>query len=289
MKPTIHQAKAAYLPTLSSQNRGWENIVVNQYQPPPGEATCYFESEHAIYVSLAPRPVRLLHVKGGKTYTGMYGKGNIAITPADVPLFCRWDSDDHFVEIRITASFIQNVAKETISKTSDQLELLSEFRTRDPQIEAIAMMLLTELKQENQASKLYIDSLANVLAVHLLRQYGTVKLYLSNHEGGLPQRQLLQILDYINEHLNQDTKLADLAQLVGMSQFHFSRLFKQSLGMAPYQYLLQQRIEKAKHLLKQSDRSIMDIAFLCGFNSHSHLSKQFRQVTGMTPKAYRTN
>jgi AraC family transcriptional regulator len=59
--------------------------------------------------------------------------------------------------------------------------------------------------------------------------------------------------------------------------------------MTPYQYLLQQRIERAKQLLKEGDRSIMDIAFLCGFNSHSHLSKQFRQLTGITPKAYRAN
>ena len=100
-------------------------------------------------------------------------------------------------------------------------------------------------------------------------------------------RQLRQVLDYIDAHLAQDLKLADLAQLLDMSQYHFSRLFKQSLHISPYQYLLQQRVERAKKLLKQTDRLITDIAFDCGFNSHSHLSKQFRQLTGMTPKAYR--
>ena len=105
----------------------------------------------------------------------------------------------------------------------------------------------------------------------------------------MPERQLLQVLDYINDHLEQEIRLANLAQLLDMSQFHFSHLFKQSIGMAPYQYLLQQRVERAKQLLKQTDQSIMDIALLCGFNSHSHLSKQFRQLTGMTPKIYRSN
>ena len=82
-------------------------------------------------------------------------------------------------------------------------------------------------------------------------------------------------------------KLADLAQLLDMSPFHFSRLFKRSIGMTPHQYLSQQRVERAKQLLKKSDRLIIDIALECGFSSHSHLSKQFRQITGITPKAYR--
>jgi AraC family transcriptional regulator len=96
-------------------------------------------------------------------------------------------------------------------------------------------------------------------------------------------------LDYINEYLGQDIKLTDLAALVDMSQFHFSHRFKQAIGVSPYQYLLQQRVERAKQLLKQTERSIVDIALECGFSSHSHLSKQFRQLTGITPKAYRAN
>jgi AraC family transcriptional regulator len=127
------------------------------------------------------------------------------------------------------------------------------------------------------------------LAVHLLRQYAAAKPHLQTYEAGLSERQLLQVLEYINEHLTQDIKLADLAHLLGISQFHFSHLFKRSLGTAPYQYLIQQRIERAKQLLKQTDLSIMDIALNCGFNSHSHLSKQFRHFTGMTPKAYRAD
>lgn len=204
-----------------------------------------------------------------------------------MPLFARWDSNDRFLQIRIASRLLQSVARETLDRNPDQLELLPEFRTRDPQLEAIATLLLAELKQGNSGSRLYIESLANILAVHLLRQYMTTKPQMPIYEGGLSQRQLLQVLDYINDHLHQDIKLADLAALLSMSQFHFSHLFKQAIGTAPYQYLLQQRVERAKQLLKQTDQSIVDIAFLCGFNSHSHLSKQFRQLTGATPRMYR--
>lgn len=287
--PRGDETETICFPILSSQTQGWENIIVEEFQHPAGEGSTHYSDQHTICLSLAPRPVRLLQIKGGRTHTGLYGKGDISITPAKTPFFARWDGDDRYLEIRIASRFIQSVAREALAMNPDRLELLPEFRTRDPQIEAMGMLLFAELKQENSGGRLYIESLANVLAIHLLRQYSAVKPQLSIYDGGLPERQVLQVVEYINEHLNQDIKLADLAELLGMSQFHFSHQFKQSMRIAPYQYLLQQRVERAKQLLKQTDRSIMEIAFLCGFNSHSHLSKQFRQITGITPKAYRIN
>lgn len=282
-----HSTQPTCSPCLSIHS-GWENIRVEQFQLPPGEGSSYSRDEHSISLSLAARPVRLLQIQGDKTHTGLYRKGDITIAPAKLPFFARWDSDDHYLQICLSSQFLHSVALEAFDHNLDRLELLPEFQTRDVQIEATAMMLLAELGLEKPASRLYIDSLANVLAVHLLRQYASDKPHLPIYKGGLPQRQLWQVLEYINEHLDQNIKLADLAALLSISQFHFSDLFKQSIGITPHQYLLQQRIERAKQLLIESDRSILEIALLCGFNSHSHLSKQFRQLTGMTPKAYRT-
>jgi AraC family transcriptional regulator len=287
--PITPQTESGCSPILSSQTQGWENLLVEQFQHPSGEGKPYYSDEHSICLSLTPRPVRFLQIKGGKTHTSLYGKGDISITPAGTPFYARWDGDDHYLQIRITSCFIQQVAKEALAMNSDRLELLPEFRTRDSRIESIGLLLLAELQQENLGRQLYVESLANVLAVHLLRQYAATTSVLPIYEGGLPPRQLLQVLDYMNDHLNQNIKLSDLASLLDMSQFHFSHLFKQAIGTSPYQYLLQQRIERAKQLLKQTDQSITDIALLCGFNSHSHLSKQFRQLTGITPKAYRAN
>jgi AraC family transcriptional regulator len=287
--PAGDRFECTFSPILSSRNQGWEHILVEQFQHPAGEGRMYYGDEHSICLSLAPRPVSLLHTQGDKTRTGLYAKGDFCITPAQMPFFCRWDSEDRLLQIRITDRFMAQVATEALAIDPDRLEVIPTFRTRDPQLEAIAMLVLTELKQENLGSSLYIDSLANVLAVQLLRQYSASKPQLAVYAGGLPQRQLQQILEYIHAHLERDIKLADLAGSIGMSQFHFSHLFKQSIGISPYQYLLQQRIERAKQLLKQTDRSIVDIALGCGFNSHSHLSKQFRQLAGMTPKAYRSS
>ncbi len=274
--------------SLLNHSQSWENIAVEQFHNPPGECNSHYE-EHTIYLSLAPRPVRLLQMQDGKTHTGLYGKGDISITPAKMPFFARWDGKDQYLQIRLASGFIQRVAQETLDLNSDQLEVVPQFRTRDPGIESIGMLLLSELNHDCLGGKLYVESLANVLAVHLVRQYAAAQPRLTIYEGGLSERQLSPVFEYINEHLSQDIKLADLAALLEMSQFHFSHLFKKAIGTAPYQYLLQQRVERAKQLLKQKERSIMDIALACGFNSHSHLSKQFRQFTGVTPRDYRGN
>lgn len=286
-KIALQQAQNNSPPSLSRQTQRQENIRVEQLQNPPGEGSCHVEGEHTLYISLAPRPVQYVQVQDGKTYNGLYRQGDMLITPTNIPLFVRWEDEENCLRIQLTAEFLQNIARETLTQDSDRLELLPQFQVRDQQIEAIAMMLLTEFQQKPRGNQLYLDSLANVLAVNLLRHHTTTKLQLPIYEGGLTPRQLQRVLDYIDAHLDQNLKLDNLAQLLDISQFHFSRLFKQSIGSSPYQYLIHQRVERAKQLLKQTDQSIVDIAFDCGFNSHSHLTKKFRQITGVTPKAYR--
>ena len=274
--------------TVTSTASSPAPVQVDLLQYSSGEANCVFPGEHTLYVSLAARPIHYLQTQDGKTHTGLYQRGEMLVTPADMPLFVRWEGQENCLQIRLTDAFMRNVARETVVGDCDRITLQPKFQTRNPQLESISTMLLNELQQGSLSNRLYTDSLANVLAINLLRQHATTRPHLPSYEGGLPSRQLQQVLDYIDAHLDQEIKLADLAQLPDMSQFHFSRLFKQSLGLSPYQYLLQQRVERAKQLLKNTDRLIIDIALDCGFNSHSHLSKQFKQLTGMTPKAYRS-
>ncbi|NET31843.1 MAG: helix-turn-helix domain-containing protein [Cyanothece sp. SIO1E1] len=103
----------------------------------------------------------------------------------------------------------------------------------------------------------------------------------------LPRAMLRKAIEYINMNLNQDLTLPVIAEQVGMSQYYFCRLFKESMSITPHQYVIQQRVERAKQLLKQRELSIADIAFQCGFSHQSHLTRHFRQNTGMTPKIYR--
>jgi AraC family transcriptional regulator len=165
--------------------------------------------------------------------------------------------------------------------------VIPAFQVRNPQLEQFLRLLQSELHQGGRMGRLYVESLANALVVNLLQDHSATHPRMAQYEGGLGDRKLLQVIRYIDHALDQDIKLADLAQLAEMSQSHFSRLFKQSIGLSPHQYLLQQRVERAKQLLKQTNQSLVEIALACGFDSHSHFTRQFRHITGITPKAYR--
>lgn len=263
------------------------HINIQKLQNSAGEGVCHFSGEHTLFVSLSSRPIHYLQTQDGKTHTGLYRRGDISVVPAGSPLFARWKGEENCLQIRLTVEFMARIARETLSGNSDLIPLKPTFQSNNPQLASISQMLLSEYEQGSLANQLYLDSLTNILAVNLLREHTTTQFQLPIYEGGLPQHQLHRVLEYVDAHLEEDIKLANLACLLDMSQFHFSRLFKQSIGISPYQYLIQQRVERAKQLLRKTNRLITDIAFDCGFNSHSHLSKQFRQLTGMTPKKFR--
>ncbi|MEH1778744.1 MAG: AraC family transcriptional regulator [Nostoc sp.] len=153
-----------------------------------------------------------------------------------------------------------------------------------PLIQGIFSSLRDELESGKIGGDLLIDSLKTTLAIHLLRNYCSTQPKLSSCSDGLSQGTLQKITAYIHDYLYQDLKLIELSAIAQLSPYYFLRLFKQRMGITPHQYILQRRIEKAKHLLKQSNLSIADIATQTGFSDQSHLTRCFKRQVGVTPK-----
>ena len=107
------------------------------------------------------------------------------------------------------------------------------------------------------------------------------------HRGGLPPARLHRVTDYIHAHLDEDLSLSKMAELAKLSPYHFGRLFKQSTGLTPHQYVLGERIWMAKGLLADGRFSITEISRQLGFSSRTHFTTAFRERVGTTPKEYR--
>jgi AraC family transcriptional regulator len=105
--------------------------------------------------------------------------------------------------------------------------------------------------------------------------------------SGLPRAKLNRAIAYITAHLSEDLKIADIAAHLGISQYYFGRLFKQSTGITVHNYLIEQRVKQAQQLLQETDLSILVIAEQCGFANPSHLARCFRKQIGISPRQFR--
>jgi AraC family transcriptional regulator len=105
--------------------------------------------------------------------------------------------------------------------------------------------------------------------------------------GGLTVRQLRRLKEFVDAQISNDITISDLAAVAGLSQFHFIRAFKFSVGRSPYQYVLSERISVAKEMLSKRDLSIADVALAVGFSDPSQLNRVFRKLIGLTPTAFR--
>ena len=149
------------------------------------------------------------------------------------------------------------------------------------------MALKAELEAGAPSGRLFGESLATALAIRLLQRYNAFPQNIRAFTCGLPKSKLRQVTDYIHDNLNQDLPLVELAQMTGLSASRFKCLFKQSTGLSPHQYVIQQRVERAKRLLGTTALTIREVALEVGFADQSHLARLFRRIMGSTPKEYR--
>ena len=152
----------------------------------------------------------------------------------------------------------------------------------------LAMMLLGELRSGGIMGELYVESLTQVLVIHLLRQYSSLQPAIVNRHSLTPTR-LKSAIDYIHAHLDGDLSIEQIASSVNTSSSHFAHLFKTATGISLYQYVIQQRVERAKLLLANTDLPISEIAAQVGFASPSHLTHHCKRQTGMTPRQIASN
>ena len=203
-----------------------------------------------------------------------------------VPFWVRTYGAAPFFAIAMDEAFVSEIWEKEFGQARN-FELRAAIGVRDPVISQIGLLARKELRVGGVGGRLYIESLGTALAVHLLRQYGNASKGPTIHKGGLASKPLKRVVDYINEHLQDELSLLELSRIADLSPHRFATAFKASLGIPPHRYVIERRIDFARNLLRRSDKAISEIAYAVGFSSQSHLTANFRQTMGVTPRKFR--
>ena len=182
---------------------------------------------------------------------------------------------------RLLVSALDETAHES------DIELTQHWNLIDPQIMAVLLAMTTDLKEGSPAGRLYGESLCNALAVYLLNRYAVRRYPAVTYRGGLPGYRLRRVLDYIGDNLAEDLSLGRLAAVVDMSPHYFAELFKKSTGQSPHEYIVLQRIERAKLKISHANCSIIEAGIEAGFPNPSHFARVFRKLVGTSPSGFR--
>jgi AraC family transcriptional regulator len=275
---------------LSSRQLGWNGILVEQCQSPSNsslEIELPAISDHWLNLPLG-KPVSLIQKRDNRLHESTVQKGDTILVPAGQSSYwCRREGDICCpLQICLKPELIKQVA-EGSEIDPEQIELVNCFAKKDLQLHHIAMLLLADLQSGGMMGQLYVESLTQVLVIHLLRHYSTLKQTITSENRSLTRNQLQRAIDYIHTNLDRDLSLSQIASVINISPTYFASLFKRATGTSPHQYVIQQRVEQAKLMLSKTDIAIADIALQVGFSSQSHLTQQFKRLTGVTPKQVR--
>ena len=282
---------------LSSEQAGWEGLVVRAFHEPRE-----FEGVIAPDTDMPHIPL-VLFVGGAMYMEGRLVDGSwkgTLIRPDDLMLLpnaplafgeLRWKgltpASTQTLHLHLSKELLARTAEELAGSDPARLALTGRIGFQDPLLLQVGLALWRELEQQKPTGKLYAQTAAQLLAVHLLRHYASTPLEIKERSQGLTRQQMNRVIDFILAHLTQDLSLEALAQQIGFSSYHFARLFRQTTGESPHQFVLRQRVERAQRLLKETDAPLAQIAIESGFANQSHLTRTFKHQLVFTPRVYR--
>jgi AraC family transcriptional regulator len=268
---------------LSSHLAGWDSLRFIYHRQSPYSIPETVPAQHTINIYTTSVLANVKIDGRWQSRSGMVGDSGIFPAQQVVPA-AEFEQELGIIHLYLDPISLGSAAFESIDP--DRIELRQHLQVRDPLIQQLGLSLKYELETNATDSRLYAETVATMLSVHLLKRYSVRQPMMQLPTGGLSAHSLKVAIDYINDNLDRSISLAEIAVIVKLSPHYFATLFKQSTGIAPHQYLTQCRIEKAKQYLAKPHLSIVQVSELVGFQSQSHFAKVFRQHVGLTPKLY---
>jgi AraC family transcriptional regulator len=217
-------------------------------------------------------------------------RGDIFVTGSKTPYELRWRSSlgAEMDVIHIHLALDQCLAAiEMVYQDNAGAVEVTDFYGRDETLAYLSFACAEMLSARTTGNAKRVAAFAHLLAIHIAEKYTNVALQRSDYRGGLPIARLRKIEDYVRAHLAGSISIETLAQLAELSPFHFSRVFKQTTGITPLQFVIRERMLQAQQLIRETSRSLIEIALEVGYTSPSHFAKVFRRTVGMAPTEFR--
>jgi AraC family transcriptional regulator len=275
-------------PAAASDRLGWVGLEAARCRAEPAFERSVPALTHHRLVFIAQPPEALdLRYDGVKRHVPP-PPGSIMLVPAGSPV--RACSSGHKDELHVflEAGLVARVAAEAFDLDPARLTIPPCDGLDLPPLRAAMGAVDAELTAGGTGSRLAAESLATVLAVQLLRQALAPRRLARGRDGALPRAKFHAVVAYIEEHLDTDLTLAQLAAAAHLSAFHFARQFTVATGMPPHQYVIARRVARAQQLLHpDQDLALAEIAVRVGFADQSHFSQHFKRVVGVTPRQFR--
>ncbi len=232
---------------------------------------------------------------GGEWVANHVRAGDFYLTTSPTPYELRWRAIGRrrleVMHLYIGLPLFRQAAREVLGKAGRRASLREVSGLRDPVLSAFLGQLHRELTAPaGRPSMLFVQGVAQSVAVHLVRRYADTRTAGAGggvRGGRLPASSLRRVTEFMEARLDEGVRLDGLAREAGMSKFHFCRLFSRTTGLSPSRYLIRLRMEKARRLLRETRRSVIEIGLEVGYGSPSHFAQVFQRETGMPPSEYR--
>jgi AraC family transcriptional regulator len=271
-----------------SQEVGWRSLYAAIIEEAPFRATEPAIGHPSLIYHLC-RPTEVARkIEGATRDKALIGPRRFCLTPGEATT--QWQHSGHpeILQVYLRQSIYAAAVTEMYGCDVSQAEIVPRFAVLDPLLEQLAIAISTALRDGTVKDGLYIDTVAQMVAVHLARQHSSrsrpVRMSAMKAISGWRIRRLV---DFVEENLDCDLSLEAMGTEVGISPLYLPRAFKAAVGQSPHQYVLGRRIERAKELLRNTDSPIVDVALSTGFSSQSHLSNWFLRIVGVSPAVYR--
>src|SRR5438445_12623234 len=168
-----------------------------------------------------------------------------------------------------------------------EVELRPSRKFAEPRLSAMVAAVHAEMVAGFPSGRLFLDSVEQAMAVTMVNGHAVRHRPVQMYRGGLGSKRLRRIKEIVHAKVEDDLSLDEMAQSEGLSTAHFARMFRKSTGETPHQFVLRQRLERAKAMLRAPDARVLDVAVACGFKTQQHFAQVFRAVCGVSPTQYR--